>query len=130
MIPIISDDAGYEVCQWNRMPGIFTHRLLHEYPIEKLDMTKSTTTYQCSAVCYCRRDPSSDSPKISAYSNTVVGKLTNMISGNYGSYYMNSFIPNGYDKTFVELGLETICDSSARAKNLNAVIDVIKNERI
>lgn len=63
-----------------------------------------------------------------ALKKRVQGNLVNEQRGTYGSYYMNSMIPNGYLKTFAEMGLEFIAHNSARGLNLKEIIKLIKNE--
>ena len=116
-MPVIADDSGYEITQWNGMPGLYTHRLYKEYPVEKLDMSKSTEVFQYSAICF---KPSDDD--VEYYSHKVQGRLINTQRGTHDSYYMNSMIPEGYDKTFVELGPEYINEISARTLCIKELI--------
>ena len=128
-MPVIADDAGYEIEQFNGMPGIYSHRLLKEYPVEKLDMSKSTAVTQVSSMCYMRCNAATNFiAKRACFEKRVQGNLVNEQRGTYGSYYMNSMIPNGYLKTFAEMGLEFIAHNSARGLNLKEIIKLIKNE--
>ena len=128
-MPVIADDAGYEIEQFNGMPGIYSHRLLKEYPVEKLDMSKSTAVTQVSSMCYMRCNAATNFiAKRDCFEKRVQGNLVNEQRGIYGSYYMNSMIPNGYLKTFAEMGLEFIAHNSARGLNLKEIIKLIKNE--
>ena len=128
-IPVIADDAGYEIEQFNGMPGLYTHRMLKDYPVEKLDMNKSTAVTQVSSMCYMRSNKATNFiAKRDCFEKRVQGNLVNEQRGIYGSYYMNSMIPNGYLKTFAEMGLEFIAHNSARGLNLKEIINLIKNE--
>ncbi len=126
---VLADDSGYEVAQWDNLPGLKTHRLLKEFPVSKIDMTKDCTAFQCSAICFYSLS------EVYIVDAKVPGIMINQERGNYGSYYMNSFIPNKTfvislsptpdNKTFGELGFDIIIQNSARARALDNVINTM-----
>lgn len=116
-IPVIADDSGYEIKQFNGMPGLYTHRLYKEYPVEKLDTSKSMDIIQHSAVCFVHSILGYD-----LFEHKVKGQLLNTLRGDHLSYYMNAMIPDTYKKTFVELGDDFINEYSARALCMKELI--------
>lgn len=117
---ILADDSGYEIEQWGDLPGIYTHRSLNKYPVTNLDMSKSLMIQQRNAMCFMW-----DNSSYLVTDHIVSGNIVNELRGNYGSYYMNAMIPEGYDKTFAELGDEVILTQSARAHSAKFIIDTI-----
>jgi XTP/dITP diphosphohydrolase len=126
-IPILADDSGYEFAQWPGKLGLNTHRQLHDYPVEHLDMSGDLRVSQHSAMTflYTPYDNNCETQKVNLLNSyqVVYGKAINEQRGNYGSYYMNSFIPIHQNRTFSELGMEYICNNSARAITLSRIVE-------
>lgn len=133
LIPVLADDSGYEFAQWPDALGLYTARQLDKYPVEKLDMNGDLSVTQCSALTLIYTQKSNNhyaNVKMSQAFYTVKGLAINVTKGDYGSYYMNSFIPLGETRTFGELGIDYICNESARALALQYLInnDIVKND--
>lgn len=117
---ILADDGGYEVADWNYLPGIHTHRLIDIYTLDRLQ--DASKAFQC-----CAMYMTVDNKWVLDANHRVPGTMVREKRGDYGSYYMNSFIPNNQSslnierKTFAELGFDYICKYSARAFCLSEI---------
>lgn len=116
---VIGDDAGYSIKQFNWMPNIFTHRLLDKYSVNNLDTNKSMVAHQDCAVTVMTHGVAVTRME------SVWGKITPEGNETYGSYYMNYFIPDGYDRPFSRLGMATIIKESARAKAIKECLNIL-----
>jgi XTP/dITP diphosphohydrolase len=120
MIPTIADDSGLEILALNNEPGIFTHRYFGEklsFEVKRQKMLNKMkkiaddnrgASYNC-IVAYCDWDT------IITAEGKIEGTITREEAGNNGFGYDHIFKPNGYEKTFAELDVNTKNQISHRA---------------
>lgn len=121
-LPTLADDSGLEIDCVQKHPGVLSARFFEGFDYESkmrwiLKMMRNVKTedrtarFVCAASLY---DPSED--KICSTIGRVEGKIANDIRGKNGFGYDPIFIPNGLDKTFGELPIETKNRMSHRYK--------------
>lgn len=109
-IPVITDDSGLEVFALNGEPGVKSARYAGPNSTQKdlieklLTNLKGKTDRRAKFVCVAVFMYNKDNYIFAE--GTVNGIITNKPRGNYGFGYDPVFIPDGYDKTFAELGPE------------------------
>lgn len=132
---ILSDDAGYEVEDWNNLPGLYSHRLINIYTVDRL--RNASKAFQCCAM-YMITDgtyTANNKCPFEVY-HRVSGTMLRETYGDYGSYYMNAFQPDNQKKrdlnrkTFSELGFDYICKYSARAFCLSEIYAMLIDSMI
>lgn len=109
-IPVLSDDSGLEVEALNGEPGIYSARyagpnssqndLINKLLKNMEGKTNRKARFVCSAVFMYEKD------KYIFSEGTVRGTITYEPRGGYGFGYDPVFVPDGYEKTFAELGPE------------------------
>lgn len=133
---IMADDSGYSVTNWSNLPGIYTHRLMNIYRVERLGRRSSATQHSALCLVTYYNHYNIDEEFILDGYHIITGDMIPEQRGNYESYYMNSFVPYGQQfapreklKTFAELGFDYICKHSARSFALSEIyaqlIDII-----
>lgn len=129
---VIADDSGLEVFALNNEPGIHSARyagseqddeknikkLLRKMKIFKGD--KRGARFRC-VICV-----SKDKEVIDIVEGVVNGRIAERCSGNTGFGYDPIFIPDGYNKTFAELGGDIKDSISHRGKALKKAKKVIQ----
>lgn len=119
----LADDSGLEVDYLNGRPGVYSARyagekasdadnrkkLLHE--LANAADHNRTARFICVMVLY-------DGIKKSIFRGICEGSITENERGEDGFGYDPLFIPEGYGKTFAELGIETKNRISHRGKAL------------
>ncbi len=124
----VAEDAGLEVFALDRKPGVRSARFgpTAEERNEKLlkllaDKTDRSAQFVSVLALY---DPASGS--ISFFKGTVKGKIATEARGKGGFGYDPVFVPEGYEKTFAELGLEVKNKFSHRQRAFQQLLsDVI-----
>lgn len=106
----VSEDSGLEVDALNGVPGIYSSRFASETAsdrenIEKLvavlkDVPDDKRTARFVSV-FCLYD----GREAQYFEGTVKGRLTEEPRGKSGFGYDPLFIPDGYERTFAELGI-------------------------
>lgn len=128
-IPLIADDSGLEIDALDKFPGVHSARFMDGVPykdkmealIEKLATKENRSArFKCAAVFY---DPENE-VFISA-EDTIEGKIAFDIRGTGGFGYDPIFIPEGYDKTFGELGTEIKNNFSHRGRAFKKLFSLI-----
>ncbi|MGB9621481.1 MAG: RdgB/HAM1 family non-canonical purine NTP pyrophosphatase [Brevinematia bacterium] len=109
-IPVLTDDSGLEVFALNGEPGVRSARYAGENPTQKDLINKllrnlegkenREARFVCVAIFMFDKD------KYIFAEGTVKGTITYEPRGSYGFGYDPVFLPEGYDKTFAELGPE------------------------
>ena len=131
-VNVIADDSGLIIDALNGLPGIRSSRFLSHLDykermkeilkmIREVEFEKRTARFVCSAVYF--------SPKkgiILGAKGIVEGKIAFEIRGDKGFGYDPIFIPNGYDKTFGEIGYPQKHEISHRSKAFRKLIALIK----
>lgn len=128
----IADDSGLEVFALNGSPGIFSARFAgeeHNYRennckllelLRNIPPQKRKAQFRCVAAII--------GPDFREIMEGIVqGKIITEMRGNKGFGYDPLFIPEGYDKTFAELGEKVKNQISHRALAFEKVKEVLKN---
>ncbi len=117
----LAEDSGLEVFALDNRPGVYSARFAGEgatdqQNIEKLlELMKDIPTAQRQArfvavVCFIHQG------RAYYFEGEVRGRIAFEPRGSEGFGYDPVFIPDGYDRTFAELGVETKNKLSHRAK--------------
>ncbi|MCK5306004.1 MAG: RdgB/HAM1 family non-canonical purine NTP pyrophosphatase [Candidatus Omnitrophica bacterium] len=127
----LADDSGLEVEALGGRPGVYSARFSgpeanDEKNIEKLiGLLKNTPENKLKA-CFRCLAVLADKNKIIAETEGVCrGRIILSPRGSHGFGYDPVFIPDGYDKTFAELGSEIKDKISHRAKAFGEMSEVI-----
>ncbi len=130
-MPVLAEDSGLEVEALEGAPGIYSARYAgaeatDEDNIRKLlDALKGVPPEQrrarfVSVLCFVLDG------KPHFFEGEVEGWITDRPSGSYGFGYDPVFVPDGYDKTFAELGPEIKNRISHRAKAIAKFKEFLK----
>ncbi len=126
---ILSDDSGLEVDALGGEPGVYSARyagtdgdneannakLLSE--LSKLpSSTPKTARFKCVMVI------AENGERLAHFEGSVEGSIISALTGDTGFGYDPLFIPEGYEKTFAQLGNDVKNKLSHRAKALQQVI--------
>ncbi|RNL78102.1 non-canonical purine NTP diphosphatase [Sinomicrobium pectinilyticum] len=125
-----ADDTGLEVNSLNGAPGVYSARYAGEEKNAEANMAKLLKELE-------------DKPDRSARFKTVIalhlngeqlyfegivnGRITPQKSGNKGFGYDPVFMPDGYDRTFAELPLNTKNEIGHRGKAVKQLIVYLKD---
>lgn len=119
-VPLIADDSGLEIDALDGFPGVHSARFMEEYSYEEkmqailkklANVENRTARFRCAATFL---DPNNSI--LLAAEGTVEGLIALKIRGNKGFGYDPIFIPEGYGKTFGELGEEVKNQISHRSR--------------
>lgn len=127
-----ADDSGLEVTALNGAPGVFSARYAGEHAsdadrIAKLlqemnEKTDRSARFVCAIVLAYR------GTVVATFRGEVTGRIAEAPRGDRGFGYDPVFIPDGYDKTFAELGEPVKETISHRARAFQKVEDFIRSE--
>jgi len=121
---LVADDSGIEVDAMDKRPGIYTARYLGEdatdieqmqgilTELKDVPQEKRTARFRC-AIAFVQ-----NGEVIIETEGTVEGHIGYAPAGDFGFGYDPIFIPNGYDRTFAELGADVKHQISHRATAL------------
>jgi len=128
--PVVADDSGLEIDALKGFPGVFSSRFMegedYKKKMEKiLKMLENEENRRARFVCYAVY-ASPDGIVVSA-KGTVEGKISQNIRGSKGFGYDPIFIPDGYEKTFGELGEDIKNSISHRYKAFENLFKMLKN---
>ncbi len=105
--PVLVEDTGLYIAAWNSFPGALIKWLLsttgRDGVIRMLAMEKNRRASAKTAIGFY------DGSKVHVFVGKVNGSIPDAIRGESGFGWDPIFVPNGYRKTFAELG--------AKAKN-------------
>lgn len=133
-LPVLADDSGLEVDALSGAPGVYSARyagpgasdsdnirkLLDE--LQDVQPDSKTARFKCILVLY-------DGISKRSFEGACEGRIIDSTRGDEGFGYDPVFVPNGYEKTFAELGLKVKNKLSHRAKALKSLQDFLKRER-
>jgi len=126
---VLSDDSGLEVDALNGEPGVYSARYAgtdgdNEANNNKLmtEMAKLPVNIEKSARFRCVMVVAENGKSLANFDGAVEGSIVPELTGDKGFGYDPLFIPNGYDKTFAQLGDEIKNTLSHRAEALKQVI--------
>jgi len=132
---VLSDDSGLEVDALNGEPGVYSSRYAgtggdnaanNAKLIDELSKLPSDTDK--SARFKCVMVLAQNGKRLAHFSGFVEGKIIDHLTGDQGFGYDPLFIPDGYDKTFAQLGDDIKNTLSHRANALKQVIAWLENQ--
>ena len=130
-VPVISEDAGFCIESLDSFPGVYSKRFIDaagslenafsilEQKLQKFENKKAF--FNCSAAFY---DPTNDC--LLKSEGIVNGVVRFPPTGNYGLAYDHIFVPDEFDKTFSELGMEIKNSMSHRSKAMKKLAEQIE----
>ncbi len=123
---VLSDDSGLEVDALGGAPGVWSssfggiegdHGRNNERLLREMDgKTDRRARFRCTMVL------ARDGRAVADFPGTVEGRIIDTLRGGAGFGYDPLFIPDGYDKTFAELGEDVKNTFSHRSRALAGVI--------
>jgi XTP/dITP diphosphohydrolase len=118
--PIILEDSGLFVNALRGFPGPYSKYVYKTIGLEGLlrlmDGVEDRRAYfECAAACVCSDDV------VEVEVGRVYGRIAERVRGNKGFGFDPIFVPEGYDKTFAELGEDVKNEISHRARALRAI---------
>ena len=129
---VLADDSGLEVDALDGAPGIYSARYAGEHGNDKKNNEKllkdlkelNTSNREANFICSLvlvgpEREPLFVEGK-------VYGTILEEPRGENGFGYDPLFIPEGYDKTFSQMGIDEKNKISHRYRALNALIEKLK----
>ena len=144
---VFADDTGLEVEALNGAPGIYSARyasmasdtnsiashdseanmtrLLHE--LKGIDNRKARFRTVIALIINEEESSDQDNPKTILFEGIVKGEIIKERRGGEGFGYDPIFQPEGYDKTFAELGLPIKNQISHRARAVAKLTDYLLN---
>lgn len=134
--PVFADDTGLYVEALDGQPGIYAARyagencsysdnvdkLLRE--LSKFDKDEDRKAYFETVICFIDKDG-----KANYIHGRMDGHIAKERKGDQGFGYDPIFVPQGYEKSFAELGLDIKNEISHRAKALDKFSEFIKDLR-
>ena len=128
-LPAISDDSGLEAAALGGAPGVHSARIIPgsdaertEWLLEQLKDSEDRSARFVSCITAVFPDG-----KIISCEKFCPGKIALKASGSSGFGYDPIFIPDGYDKTFAELGDEIKKKISHRALAIKGLAEMLKD---
>jgi XTP/dITP diphosphohydrolase len=127
-----ADDSGLEVEALNGAPGIHSARYAGENATNEERIAKLLKELEGvenrNAKFVCALAIANEGEIIETFRGEVKGKIIDAPRGEHGFGYDPVFVPDGYDKTFAELGPEIKDKISHRARATQEAIDYIEDE--
>ena len=131
----IADDSGLEVDVLNNAPGVYSARfaglaasdeennqkLLSE--LKGIPDEKRNARFVAVVACVGKGIEE-------VFRGVVEGRITHEPAGTLGFGYDPLFIPEGFDRTFAELGDSVKNEISHRAKAFNKLVEFLRNTHI
>lgn len=108
-IASLSDDSGIEISAMDSQPGVHSRRFFPGSDIDRnnkiLELLKDSTHRSAKFVCVLALvDPTTGTEQV--FKAVVDGTISTQMEQGEGFAYDMLFIPQGYDKTYSQLGLE------------------------
>ncbi|MFW6149125.1 MAG: RdgB/HAM1 family non-canonical purine NTP pyrophosphatase [Atribacterota bacterium] len=127
-LPALADDSGLEIDYIGKKPGIYSSRWgsTDQERIKKvLDILQNTKSEQRGANFICVMSLVLPEQRDYTTRGVCSGRITLSPKGSKGFGYDPIFIPDGYDQTFAELGVDVKNKISHRAVALEKMIKFI-----
>ena len=128
---VLSDDSGLSIDFLNGGPGLYSARFKSELSQKEknqyiIDEMKDTDNRKAKFVCsICFIFENGEKIEVQGICN---GKISRKIEGERGFGYDPIFIPDGYDKTFSDIGQEEKNKISHRAIAIKELIEKLKSK--
>lgn len=133
---VFADDTGLEVDALNGAPGVYSARYAGgEGHDSEANMTKllnelgensNRKARFRTVIALYEKTNDTDKPLIHEFEGTVNGSIISERRGCEGFGYDPIFEPEGYDKTFAELGIDIKNKISHRAKAVEKLVEYLK----
>lgn len=131
-MPAFADDSGLEVAALDGAPGIYSARYAgmgasdSDRIAKLLEVMEGESNRRARFVCsialaYRGAD-------VKTFQGIVNGEIIRQPRGSHGFGYDPVFVPDGFDRSFGELGAEVKEKISHRAQALEKMVAFIKNE--
>ena len=132
-----ADDTGLEVTALNNEPGVYSARYAggvghdSEANMAKLlaklaDNTHREARFRTVIALVAPKENALGITQPLLFEGVVPGTIATQKQGNEGFGYDPLFIPDGYDKTFAELGANIKNQISHRARAVGKLVDYLK----
>ena len=128
---VLSDDSGLSIDFLDGAPGLYSARFKSELSQKEknqyiIDEMKDTDNRKAKFVCsICFIFENGEKIEVQGICN---GKISRKIEGERGFGYDPIFIPDGYDKTFSDIGQEEKNKISHRAIAIKELIEKLKSK--
>lgn len=134
-----ADDTGLEVTALNGAPGVFSARYAggegHDSKanmdklLRNLDGNSQREARFRTVIAYIHRNANTGTIETHTFEGIVNGVITHERHGNEGFGYDPIFQPDGYDKTFAELGMDVKNAISHRARAVQQLAAFLKQQK-
>ena len=131
---ILSDDSGLEVDALGGEPGVYSARYAgvdgdNEANNTKLmsELSKLPPSTPKTARFRCVMVLAENGKRLAHFDGSVEGSIISELTGDKGFGYDPLFIPDGYERTFAQLGDDVKNQLSHRAKALQQVISWLED---
>jgi len=127
-LPSLADDSGLEIDYLGQKPGIYSSRWgkTDRERIEKvLRALQNIKNEQRSARFVCVMSLVIPGQQTYTTTGTCSGRITRLPQGHLGFGYDPVFIPDGYNRTFAQLGIKIKNNISHRAVALEKMLKII-----
>ncbi|MBF1590140.1 MAG: non-canonical purine NTP diphosphatase [Prevotella shahii] len=132
-----ADDTGLEVTALNNEPGVYSARYAggvghdSEANMAKLlaklaDNTHREARFRTVIALVAPKENTLGITQPLLFEGVVTGNIATQKQGNEGFGYDPLFVPDGYDKTFAELGANIKNQISHRARAVGKLVDYLK----
>ena len=138
-INCFADDTGLEVEALNGAPGVFSARYAGgEGHDSEANMSKLLSELKeksnrkarfRTVIALIECEEGSTKPKTTCFEGIVEGHITKERHGSEGFGYDPIFMPDGYDKTFAELGMEIKNHISHRARAVEKLAQFLLHKK-
>lgn len=134
-----ADDTGLEVTALNGAPGVFSARYAggegHDSEanmdklLRNLDGNSQREARFRTVIAYIHRNANTGTIETHTFEGIVNGVITHERHGNEGFGYDPIFQPDGYNKTFAELGMDVKNAISHRARAVQQLAAFLKQQK-
>lgn len=133
---VLADDSGIEVDALGGKPGVWSssfggeegnHAKNNERMIAELKRVGAIEAGKAKARFRCVMVLARNGEVLAEFSGSVEGSMAPELRGNGGFGYDPLFIPDGYDKSFAELGSDVKNGMSHRGRALEKVVAWLEN---
>lgn len=129
-LPCIADDSGVEIDGMDGLPGVHSNRWFtgtaderNQEVLRRLTPDKPRSARYITVACYY--DPNTE--EYFTTQATQEGTIGQEIISGKGFDYDRIFIPEGYDKTYSQLGQEVKNENSQRARAYRKLHEILKS---
>jgi len=132
-VPCLADDSGLCVDALDDRPGVYSARYAPNRNFQKameklLNEINNTHSMNRNAHFSCVLVLAYPNGNYQAFEGRVDGQISSEPKGKNGFGFDPVFIPNGYDKTFAELGSEVKNKISHRGEALHKFVTYLKQK--